>query len=156
MSHDALVARALRWLTNTKKCWVATGEPVAGTAGEQPDAMGWRGMTSHLVECKTSRSDFHRDRRKFFRAYPDKGMGEFRWYLTPAGLLEPSDLPAHWGLLEARKRVIKVVVVAVRQESDLQRERMLLAGQLRKGRTEAAHRLERWLARTPLGQAVDP
>jgi hypothetical protein len=51
------------------------------------------------VECKASRSDFARDAKKHFRRWPQNGMGTFRFYLCPEGLLSPSDLPERWGLL---------------------------------------------------------
>src|SRR5947207_3069894 len=40
---------------------------------------------------------------------PAAGMGCERFYLTPAALLRPQDLPAGWGLLEVRGREIEMV-----------------------------------------------
>jgi len=93
--------------------------------GEQPDAIGWPFRSgSHLVECKTSVGDFHSDKLKRWRA--DRGLGLFRWYLTPPGLLTDfktrilDRLPAgngqkdhswldYWGVAEAHPRQIRVV-----------------------------------------------
>jgi hypothetical protein len=69
---------------------------------EQPDAIGWRydGL-SILVECKTNRADYFADNKKEFRNYPGmKGMGQYRFYMTPKGLIKPEELKTRWGLLE--------------------------------------------------------
>jgi hypothetical protein len=110
MTHADLVARAVRWLRNQKACKVVFAE-YSGPTMEQPDAIGFhRGSFSVLVECKTSRPDFHADRRKPFRSHPSYGMGRERWYLTPAGLLTTEDLPEGWGLVEvANARSLRIV-----------------------------------------------
>lgn len=41
---------------------------------------------------------------------PESGMGDWRFFLCPAGLILPEDLPAGWGLLYAKGNVIKKVV----------------------------------------------
>lgn len=68
---------------------------------EQPDVIGWVGLGySWLIEVKVSRADFLKDKKKFQRLYPEKGMGDERYYLAPAGLIKLSELPDRWGLLE--------------------------------------------------------
>jgi hypothetical protein len=69
--------------------------------GEIPDAIGFRGDTTILIECKTSRSDFFADRTKSFRQLPERGMGALRFMLAPAGMIRVDELPAGWGLIEA-------------------------------------------------------
>ena len=69
-------------------------------SGETPDVIGWKGRCrSVLIECKVSRADFLADREKPFRKDPSLGMGCERFYLTPAGLIRPAELPGKWGLL---------------------------------------------------------
>lgn len=70
------------------------------TTGETPDALGWRGTHSTLIECKTSRADFVADQKKEFRRCPSLGVGNRRYYMAPKGLLDVRDLPDNWGLLE--------------------------------------------------------
>lgn len=78
-------------------------------SGEQPDCLGFRSGLSCLIECKTSRSDFLVDKRKKFRINPQMGLGDWRFFLTPKGLVTIDELPAGWGLLETDgKRVSKV------------------------------------------------
>ena len=69
-------------------------------AGEQPDAIGWRYGLTLLCEAKVSRADFLADRKKPWRARPELGMGDWRFYVAPAGMLQPDEIPEGWGLLE--------------------------------------------------------
>lgn len=108
LTHDELCEHAARWLRSTKKCRLVLRE-VVSYAREIPDAIGWRWGSSILVECKVSRSDFARDKKKVGHALPDWGMGEKRYYMTPPGLLSPDELPYGWGLLEVRDRSVRVV-----------------------------------------------
>lgn len=95
-THAELVAEAARWLCN--RCAVVLTELV--TSGEVPDAIGWRSGLSILVECKTSRADFMADSKKPFRQHPAMGIGHYRYFLAPDGLIAVEELPPRWGLLE--------------------------------------------------------
>lgn len=109
MTHDDLVARAEKWLRGTVGCKVTlTDQMRAATRnGEQPDAIGWRGDMSILVECKVSRSDFLSDLKKRFRRHPEQGMGAHRVYMCPPRVITPSDLPEGWLLLYAYDKKIE-------------------------------------------------
>lgn len=104
-THAELVDCARRWLA--RRCPVVATEVVTA-AGETPDAIGWRGYTTVVIECKTSRSDFAADRQKFFRVRPEHGMGYQRYFMTPTGLVRPDEIPADWGLLEVGLLGVKV------------------------------------------------
>jgi hypothetical protein len=107
MTHPQLVEKAVAWL-RAYRCGVVLSEQ-ACVSGEMPDAIGWkRASHSVLVECKQSRADFLADRDKPFRQKQELGLGCERFYLTPAGLLRLTDLPAGWGLLEVRKGKVEV------------------------------------------------
>ena len=98
MTHAELVAIAGKWLVGSRKCGAVLTELV--TLGmETPDAIGFRDGTSTLIECKTSRSDFLADAKKPFRRNPWMGMGTYRFYLCPAGVITAQDLPEKWGLI---------------------------------------------------------
>lgn len=75
--------------------------------GERPDTLGFRSNTSCLVEIKVSRADFLRDKDKKFRCDPSLGVGDWRFYLCPAGLITIDDLPDGWGLLYADNGKVK-------------------------------------------------
>ncbi|HEL3778110.1 hypothetical protein I5U56_02715 [Stenotrophomonas maltophilia] len=101
LTHADLVKIAGRWLRNTAGCSVVLEELCAATGnGENPDAIGWYTGRTMLVECKVSRSDFLADRKKRFRANPERGLGLYRYFMAPKGLIKVGELPARWGLLE--------------------------------------------------------
>lgn len=95
-THAALVEKARLWLM--RKHAVVVTE--LASVGEIADAIGWSGGISTLVEVKVSRSDYYRDKEKYFRRYPEQGVGNNRYYFAPKGLLVPQNLPHGWGLLE--------------------------------------------------------
>lgn len=102
-THDTLVKIAHRWLA--QRCGFVFAELCACTSnGEIPDAIGFRsGGISLLIECKATRSDFLSDKSKRFRRDPSRGMGNFRWYLAPSGVIEREELPQGWGLIQVGK-----------------------------------------------------
>lgn len=109
ITHDSLCLMAEKFLKNNGFGVVFHDKFRAVTnSGEQPDALGFRSGVSCLIECKTSRSDFLADRKKRFRKFSEAGMGDWRFMLTPKGLIDIDELPSGWGLLETTgKRIIK-------------------------------------------------
>lgn len=118
-THADLVKLAHGWLTrpHSKKgpgCTIAVTETQNGISSEVPDALGWRPFGSRrgsiLVEVKVSRQDFLADKNKPHRKDENKGMGVFRYYLAPKGVITEADLPAKWGLIEVvGDKTLKVV-----------------------------------------------
>jgi hypothetical protein len=106
--HAELVEKAARWL-HAQGYYVIIAEMGSGMS-ETPDAIGWKGTSTTLIECKTTRSDFAKDRKKWFRLHETDGMGDQRYYLTPPGLLRWQELPTGWGLLEPSGRGLRRVL----------------------------------------------
>ncbi len=105
MRHSTLVELGARWLQ--RRCSIVLTELSA--TPEIPDAIGWAdGVTSFVVECKVTRADFLRDRDKSARKKPNAGMGNRRYYLCPANIIQIADLPPKWGLLWATQGQITV------------------------------------------------
>lgn len=139
MTHAELVRLAATWLA--KRCPVVITEMTSG-AWEEPDAIGWRGRGSILVECKTSRSDLRADKNKPHRrreavvdglSWP--GLGDERYYLMPAGLVPTDDplLAPGWGLLWAYPNGrIREITAPERRRGDHDRERALLVSCVRR------------------------
>lgn len=101
-THQDLVELAHRWLLGAGRCEFAFAEVGVPNCPEMPDAIGYMGNAfTVLVECKTSRADFFADAKKPFRKMPSLGLGGFRYFLVPAGLVKPDELPAKWGLIYA-------------------------------------------------------
>lgn len=114
MTHTQLVRRIANWLKAGGRCggsqgWAPTCKVVCAElhtlTSETPDVIGWTGGSSVLIECKISRSDFHADKNKLFRKFEEQGMGDYRFFAAPEGILTPDDMPDGWGLIEARKRI---------------------------------------------------
>lgn len=114
MTHRGLCELARRWLLRTP----ASGDPLkqggsckksfceiqAGWWGEQADAYGVNSYCSILIEVKMSVADFKADAKKPHRVHPEQGIGDFRYYMAPEGLLRPEDIPSKWGLIEVTPR----------------------------------------------------
>lgn len=113
ITHAELVLRACSWLARKCHCSAVMRE-CGAPWGEQPDAIGFRSGSSYLIECKASFYDLCADVRKPHRMKQSHGMGQFRWYLVPEGLLsEIVDLEGAlrgWGVLEARRHGSKLAV----------------------------------------------
>jgi hypothetical protein len=119
LNHKSLCQLALKWLQrphsqNGPGCTIVLSETACALTGETPDAIGWRpykySFCSVLVEVKVSLADFNADKAKPFRAEPSLGMGKYRYYMAPEGIVPHDKLPDGWGLIEVNKRGhIKIV-----------------------------------------------
>ena len=112
LTHRMICDLAVKWLQRPKSrggpgCQFAFSESRGAWEGEIPDAIGFRAgvfnEASVLVEVKVSRSDFLADMKKPHRIDPAKGMGAYRYIMAPEGLIEVSELPAKWGLVEVTR-----------------------------------------------------
>lgn len=111
--HASLCVLAQRWLTRPNSaggpgCGFAITEGWGDGPGEKPDAVGWRRSPRDggaiVVEAKASRADFLADARKPHRLDPAKGIGRWRYYLCPEGLIAADELPERWGLIYVSRR----------------------------------------------------
>lgn len=97
MTHKELVDVGYRWVM--KRCGFAFKELVTVNK-EIPDVIGFNSCGTFLLEAKTSRADFLCDKKKEFRQNPEKGMGDWRFFIVPKGLVTIEELPKGWGLIE--------------------------------------------------------
>jgi len=135
-SHALLVEKAVEWLRTRYRCGVILSEQYCST-GEVPDAIGWKKQSrSVVVECKVSRADFLADRNKSFRQRPEEALGCERFYLAPAEMILPDELPNGWGLLEYARREVRLVKKPIRKsqrsEIGLMKEMNLLLASLKR------------------------
>ena len=108
MTHEEVVARAVKWLKTRMRCPVVLSE-YATVGNEQPDAIGWKYTgESFLLEAKISRADFLQDKKKLWRTGVG-ALGQHRYYIAPPGLIRTEEIPEDWGLLEVRPKTIKIV-----------------------------------------------
>lgn len=142
-AHQLLVQQGGKWLKKQGFAVVATEISAVGSR-EQPDVVGFRSTCSVIIEVKVSRADFFADARKPERINTHSGIGNYRFFLTPHGLIQPEELPAKWGLLYACGTKIQDVISpkgnmwpslqsrtisdwqSFQHESDLTKERAIL------------------------------
>lgn len=99
LGHSDIVEAAYYWAMNSGKCAFVLKE-MHSTTYEIPDIIGFFGYcTSMLIECKASRGDFLADKKKSFRQNPSMGMGKYRFYCCPDGMIKKEELPPKWGLI---------------------------------------------------------
>ena len=106
--HDELCILSSKWLKSIG-CAISIDDRFKPPTPELPDAIGWRSGVSILIEVKTSRSDFLADKKKHFRVDPDAGMGDWRFFLCPEGIIREDDLPDGWGLLYFNGKKVKKI-----------------------------------------------
>jgi hypothetical protein len=143
LTHEDLRKRAIQWLTNTCHCGVVLSEILAYTLGDEiPDAIGWKHTGSILVECKTSRADFHAQKNKT-HVRSGLGVGMQRYYMVPHGLIQAKDLDAvgpegikesDWGLLWVSQHQVAVVKSAIPRDACKDDEIAMLVSALRRVR----------------------
>lgn len=104
--HENLSQKGLRWLKKNGFSVAATNVWAFGSR-ERVDCIGYRHQCSALIEVKVSRSDFLADKKKPERQ--SGGVGTYRFYLSPTGMLDIADLPPGWGLLEYTGKSVKMV-----------------------------------------------
>jgi len=92
-SRKVLKRAGMRW-----KCGVTVSE-LSTINSETPDILGFYSGGASLIEAKASRSDFLADKKKPFRMNPETGMGNYRFYACPTGLIKEKELPENWGLI---------------------------------------------------------
>lgn len=133
--HRELCLLAAKWLRRSKltspSCPYVAVELVTASQ-ESPDVFGWNYWATVLIEVKVSRSDFLADAKKSFRQQPEEGVGAFRYYCSPEGLITEADLPDKWGLLWEKDGVITVIKDAERQQQNAQGEITILASIMRR------------------------
>lgn len=107
MNHSDLVDIGYKWAL--KRCGFAFKE-FKCSSNEIPDVLGFRSEGTFLLEAKVSRQDFLKDKNKHFRLKPEIGVGDWRFFIVPVGLIHVEELPYMWGLLEVdeKGKVIEV------------------------------------------------
>jgi hypothetical protein len=104
MTHSTLIALCSRWLLRHKFAVTAITECQVKCTSEVPDVLAFKPTgQSAMFEIKVDRSDFKADAKKSFRKKPDRGLGLYRYYVTPDNLVSPDEVPEGWGLLWFRE-----------------------------------------------------
>ena len=126
-SRKVLKRSGTRW-----KCGITFAE--LSTANyEIPDVLGFQSGGSSLIEAKASRNDFLSDKKKHFRKHPEMGMGNYRFYACPTGLIKENELPDKWGLIYvSEKGRCTLKVKPIHQTSNIGAEHAFMYSALRR------------------------
>jgi len=131
ITHKQLVYEAAKWLKKhdqnivVPNCSTVIVEQKT-TADEIPDVIGFNSWASIKIEVKTSYPDFRKDLLKKFKDDPMDGMGEFRYYFCPDGIIPVRELPKNWGLLYYDNKRVTIIKKAEWQNANLKGERSIL------------------------------
>jgi hypothetical protein len=122
--HSALIDMGYRWLLRSHNGNDNNGMgylPACGIVLKDyksysdaiPDVIGFASRHSVVIECKASRKDFLADSRKGHRDIRNNHqLGNYRFFLTPFGMIDTAELPENWGLLVTSGKQIMIVKAA--------------------------------------------
>ena len=138
--HYQLCLEGAKWLKKRKNHeyletpWKYIAVELCVYGCENPDIWAFNGWSTIIVEVKTSRQDFFNDPKKWWNQPGHENCigGNYRYYLTPKGLLKPDDLPGGVGLLEYDGKNIERVHKAFRHDVSNHADRIILASILRR------------------------
>ena len=99
LTHALVAKRATALIKRLHGCFIGAVEFSGGWSGEHVDGIAFNAWGSFLIEAKVSRADFLADSKKEFRIKPETGVGKFRYYACPVGLISPEEIPEKWGLI---------------------------------------------------------
>lgn len=99
-THKDIIDIGYKWIMG--RCAFAFKDLVT-VSSEIPDIIGFNSTGSFLLEAKVSRIDFLKDNKKDFRINSWMGMGDWRFYIAPKGLIKVNELPENWGLIEVNE-----------------------------------------------------
>ena len=131
--HRELCLLGAKWLKRLRFGGVKYVSVELVTQGwELADVWGTTGFRTYLIEVKVSRADFLRDAKKTVRENPGDGIGNFRYYLCPDGIILPQEIPDSWGLLYEIKGKISVIKDAKEQDANNRAENAILCSIMRR------------------------
>ncbi|ENG7912661.1 hypothetical protein R4575_18055 [Acinetobacter baumannii] len=99
-THHDLVQIASKWAERVLKFPIVASELRCGGSREIPDVIAFRADSSLIIECKTSINDFRKDFVKPERNGQRVGVGNYRIYCAPIGVIPIDKVPQSWGLIE--------------------------------------------------------
>lgn len=99
MESDYVTNKAVALIKQLHGTTMGAKEFSGGWSPERVDAILFSVESSFLIETKVTRSDFLADQLKQLRINPEEGVGRYRYYACPEGLIAPEELPDKWGLI---------------------------------------------------------
>lgn len=103
--HREIAIKATKFIMRLHSCNLGAFEFTGGwNGGEYVDGVAINSDAVYVIEAKVSRADFLADRKKPHRADPAYGLGQYRYYACPEGMIKPEELPERWGLIYINSR----------------------------------------------------
>lgn len=105
-SHREVCERTAKWIKNNMNMGLVFVEHKTMRSREIPDVLGLRSgdrIVSFMFEVKVDRSDFTQDKNKPHRNGTVPGIGDYRFYVAPHGMIQVHEIPKGWGLIEYTK-----------------------------------------------------
>ncbi len=138
--HYDLCVLGAKWLRSRKNVerfegqWRYITVEMCVNACENPDIWAFNGWSTIVVEVKVSRSDFFNDKKKVWQLPGNEEClaGNYRYYLTPKGMLSANDLPEGVGLLEFDGKRICRTIPAKRHSVSNHADMLIMASLLRR------------------------
>ena len=96
--------------------------------GMEPiDVFGFGGGCTQIIKVITTRMELNLDLERAYRKCPKYGIGEFRSYLCPNGLLNKEDIPKNWGLLwcDNKGKIIEILNPQKQEENKAQEAKII-------------------------------
>ena len=93
-SHEQLAASGAAWLKRNGFLVVASNRSALGCR-QRADVIGFRSHCSAMIEAKVRRADFVADLKQ--PHHLSGGVGLYRFYICPSGLISAEELPARRG-----------------------------------------------------------
>lgn len=138
--HYNLCQKGAKWLRSRKNreyCetpWKYIAVELCVNGCENPDIWAFNGWSTIVVEVKISRADYLNDKKKYWHLPGNEEClaGNFRYYLTPKGLLKEKDLPEGVGLLEWDGKHVCRTIQAKRRRVSNHADGIIIASLLRR------------------------
>lgn len=130
LRHEELLKTAAKFIKNKALTHFGKSTYVVCNYndGMEPiDVFGFGGGCTQIIKVITTRMELNLDLERAYRKCPKYGVGEFRSYLCPNGLLNKEDIPKNWGLLwcDNKGKIIEILNPQKQEENKAQEAKII-------------------------------
>lgn len=120
------------------RVWFEVSESTGAYSGRRADAVVMNIWPSkkyqmHVFEVKVSRSDFKSEMQNMGKSDAIGKYADFFWLACPVGLVQASEVPEAWGLMELTKSGLRIKKQAPARAEPVEFDRGFVASILRSG-----------------------
>ena len=130
LRHEELLKTAAKFIKNKGLAHFGKSPYVVcnyNDAMEPIDVFGFGGSCTQVIKVITTHMELNLDLERAYRKCPKYGVGEFRSYLCPNGLLNKEDIPKNWGLLwcDNKGKIIEILNPQKQEENKAQEAKII-------------------------------